>query len=130
MVRSPLHSGSLTYFIVASVFLIQEPPFKPGELEKKNNSFQSFFSKKGPFVCFRGLHETEERSYDFMGRENRLFVSQDQNLGFAFDRATLNGIIKSNEGAHQKIKVSLGGAITIGCRIFVDNELIYPDYEV
>ncbi|MBT2692742.1 hypothetical protein [Bacillus sp. ISL-55] len=55
---------------------------------------------------------------------------QDQNLGFAFDRATLNGVIKNNDGAHQSIKVSLGGAITVECRIFVDNELIYPEHEV
>ncbi|WP_260983658.1 hypothetical protein [Cytobacillus oceanisediminis] len=33
-------------------------------------------------------------------------------------------------GANQHIKVSLGGAITVECRIFVDNELIYPEHEI
>ncbi|ESU31798.1 hypothetical protein G3A_14610 [Bacillus sp. 17376] len=30
---------------------------------------------------------------------------------------------------HTRNQLSLGGAITVECRIFVDNELIYPDHE-
>lgn len=77
-------------------------------------------------VTYKGHHILVENSW-FNGE--KLFVDgelQDQNLGLAFDRATLYGVIKNNEGAKQRIKVSLGGAITVGCRIFVDHELIYP----
>ncbi|MCM3576337.1 hypothetical protein M3172_24530 [Mesobacillus subterraneus] len=76
-------------------------------------------------ITYEGHHILVENTW-FNGE--KLFVDgelQDQNLGFAFDRATLYGVIKNNEGANQKIKVSLGGAITVGCRIFVDHELIY-----
>ena len=81
-------------------------------------------------ATYRGYHIIVENTW-FNGE--KLFVDgklQDQNLGFAFDRATLNGVIKNNEGVNQNIKVSLGGAITVECRIFVDNELIYPDHAV
>lgn len=76
-------------------------------------------------VTYEGHHIQVENTW-FNGE--KLFVDgklQDQNLGFAFDRATLYGVIQNNEGASQKIKVSLGGAITVGCTIFVDQELIY-----
>jgi hypothetical protein len=81
-------------------------------------------------VTYKGRHIQVENTW-FNGE--KLYVDgklQDQNLGFAFDRATLNGVIKSHEGANQHIKVSLGGAITVKCRIFVDNELIYPEQEI
>jgi len=78
-------------------------------------------------VTYEGHHIQVENTW-FNGE--KLFVDgklQDQNLGFAFDRATLYGMIKHNEGSNQTIKVSLGGAITVECRIFVDHELIYPN---
>ena len=46
---------------------------------------------------------------------------QDENLGLGL-RGILNGELKNAE----KIKVALGGTFKINCRIFVDNELIYP----
>ncbi|NKE05846.1 hypothetical protein [Mesobacillus selenatarsenatis] len=81
-------------------------------------------------VTYEGHHIQVENTW-FNGE--KLVVDgklQDQNLGFAFDRATLNGVIKNNQGENQYIKVSLGGAITVECRIFVDHELIYPDHEI
>ncbi|WNF23397.1 hypothetical protein [Mesobacillus jeotgali] len=81
-------------------------------------------------VTYGGHHIQVENTW-FSGE--KLYVDgklQDQNLGFAFDRATLNGVIRNNQGEDQIIKVSLGGAITVECRIFVDHELIYPDHEI
>ena len=80
-------------------------------------------------VTYRGHHIKVENTW-FSGE--KLFVDgklQDQNLGFVFGRATLAGVIKNHEGSKQTIKVSLGGDITVECRIFVDNELIYPNHE-
>ena len=49
---------------------------------------------------------------------------QDENLGIA-SRATLRGIIKDNDQITKNIKVSLGGILTIKCRIFVNNVLVF-----
>ena len=49
---------------------------------------------------------------------------QDENLGIA-SRATLRGVIKDNNQITKNIKVSLGGILTIKCRIFVNNVLVF-----
>ena len=49
---------------------------------------------------------------------------QDENLGFGL-RSILNGELKSRED-RKSIKVALGGFFKINCRIFVENNLIYP----
>jgi len=48
---------------------------------------------------------------------------QDAEMGFGF-RSRMYGTIKDGDGAGEKIKVSLGGWIGIGCRIFIDDELV------
>lgn len=56
----------------------------------------------------------------------RLFVDgelQDEQLGMGF-RSRLYGKIKGGQGENEKIKVSLGGCLTVCCRIFVDDKLI------
>ncbi|MEK3953820.1 hypothetical protein [Psychrobacillus sp. FSL K6-1464] len=58
----------------------------------------------------------------------KLYVNgqlQDENLGLAV-RAVLNGELKSNDD-RKSIKVALGGFFKINCRIFVENNLIYPN---
>ncbi|MDP8227822.1 MAG: hypothetical protein P9M15_00045 [Candidatus Electryoneaceae bacterium] len=50
---------------------------------------------------------------------------QDEQIGFS-SRSRLYGRIKGGKGEGETIKVSLGGWITIGCRIFVDDKLIFP----
>ena len=49
---------------------------------------------------------------------------QDENLGIAL-RATLRGFIKDNDQITKSIKVSLGGILTIKCRIFINNVLVF-----
>lgn len=50
---------------------------------------------------------------------------QDETLG-AGTRSRLYGRIRSGDGAGEKVKVSLGGMITVGCRIFIDDKLVFP----
>lgn len=74
---------------------------------------------------YNGHHIQVENSW-FTGE--KLFVDgqlQDENLGLGI-RAILNGKLKSNED-RKSIKVALGGFLKINCRIFVDNNLIYPN---
>ena len=57
----------------------------------------------------------------------KLYVNgqlQDENLGLGL-RGILNGELKNTE-ERKNIKVALGGTFKINCRIFIDNELIYP----
>ena len=48
---------------------------------------------------------------------------QDERIGFAF-RSRLYGRIKSGEGKGEFIKVSIGGWLSMGCRIFIDDSRI------
>ena len=48
---------------------------------------------------------------------------QDENMGLGL-RARLTGELKEDEG---KVKVNLGGNFKVRCKIFVDNNLIYPN---
>jgi len=48
---------------------------------------------------------------------------QDAGIGMAF-RSRMYGTIKDGDGAGEKIKASLGGWIGVGCRIFIDDELV------
>lgn len=52
---------------------------------------------------------------------------QDEQLGFSDYRSRLFGRIKSGEGQGEIIKVSLGGAFTVKCRIFIDDKLVFPE---
>ena len=49
---------------------------------------------------------------------------QDENLGLGL-RSILSGELKSSED-RKSIKVALGGFFKINCRVFVENNLIYP----
>lgn len=53
---------------------------------------------------------------------------QDQRVGFAL-RSRLYGAIKGNGNKEENIKVSMGGWLSVQCRIFVDNNLISPTIE-
>lgn len=73
---------------------------------------------------YNGHHIQVENSW-FTGE--KLYVDgqlQDENLGLGL-RAILNGELKSNED-RKSIKVAMGGIFKINCRIFVENNLIYP----
>ena len=48
---------------------------------------------------------------------------QDEQLGFAL-RARLHGKITNPTGVSESIKVSLGGWLSVDCRIFVDDQLL------
>ncbi len=48
---------------------------------------------------------------------------QDMGMGMAL-RCRLWGTIKGGNGDGETIKVSLGGWVSIDCRIFIDDELI------
>ncbi|MBM7839883.1 hypothetical protein JOC54_003163 [Alkalihalobacillus xiaoxiensis] len=50
---------------------------------------------------------------------------QDENLGLSF-RGTLNGVLRNHNNEVKTVKASVGGFFTISCRIFVDNQLVYP----
>lgn len=52
---------------------------------------------------------------------------QDENIGLAL-RATLNGELRNKNGETKRIKVAIGGGMNfrVNCKIFVDNELVYP----
>jgi hypothetical protein len=55
---------------------------------------------------------------------------QDENLGLAL-RASLNGVLRNEDKSiKSQIKVTLGGFLTVGCKIFVDHVLIYPRTDV
>ena len=80
--------------------------------------------KKTFEIIYKGHHILVENKW-FTGE--KLFVDgqlQDENLGLGV-RAILNGELKSNEDRNS-IKVALGGFFKINCRIFIDNNLIYP----
>lgn len=81
--------------------------------------------KKTFEVMYNGHHILVENNW-FTGE--KLYVDgqlQDENLGLGL-RAILNGELKSNED-RKSIKVAMGGFFKISCRIFVDNNLIYPN---
>lgn len=78
-------------------------------------------------VTHDGHHIRVENSW--FGGE-KLYVDgklQDENIGIAI-RATLNGQIKNANGESKKIKVAIGGGanLKISCKIFVDNQLVFP----
>ncbi|KMK75346.1 hypothetical protein AB990_16065 [Alkalihalobacillus pseudalcaliphilus] len=50
---------------------------------------------------------------------------QDENLGLSF-RGTLKGKFINVNNEVRNVKVSIGGFFSISCRIFVENELVYP----
>ena len=50
-------------------------------------------------------------------------VLQDQQLGFAV-RSRLYGKVTFADGRIEMIKVSLGGWLTISCRVFIDDKLV------
>jgi len=80
--------------------------------------------KKTFEVMHNGHHIQVVNSW-FTGE--KLYVDgqlQDENLGLGV-RAVLNGELKSNED-RKSIKVAIGGFFKINCRIFVENNLIYP----
>lgn len=80
--------------------------------------------KKTFEVMHNGHHIQVENKW-FTGE--KLYVDgqlQDENLGLGL-RGILNGELRSNEG-RKSIKVALGGFFKINCRIFVENNLIYP----
>jgi hypothetical protein len=80
--------------------------------------------KKTFEVMYNGHHIQVENSW-FTGE--KLYVDgklQDENLGLGI-RAILNGVLKSNDD-RKSIKVAIGGFFKINCRIFVENNLIYP----
>ena len=80
--------------------------------------------KKTFKVMYNGHHIQVENNW-FTGE--KLYVDgqlQDENLGLGL-RAILNGELKSNED-RKSIKVAMGGFFKINCRIFVENNLIYP----
>lgn len=75
-------------------------------------------------VTYKGHHIQVINTW-FSGE--KLFVDgqlQDENLGIAL-RASLSGMIKEKDQTIKNIKVSLGGFLTIGCKIFVDNVLVF-----
>ncbi|WP_416150712.1 hypothetical protein ACM26V_07025 [Salipaludibacillus sp. HK11] len=77
-------------------------------------------------VTYKGHHILVENRW-FSGE--KLYVNgrlQDENLGLSF-RGTLTGVINPDNGKSMHIKVTMGGNVRINCRIFVDNELIYPE---
>ncbi|MGD6902163.1 hypothetical protein [Bacillus infantis] len=51
---------------------------------------------------------------------------QDENLGVAI-RATLEGVLRSNDNLTKNIKVTLGGIFTVNCKVFVDNTLVFSN---
>ena len=80
--------------------------------------------KKTFEVTYNGSHIEVVNSW--FGGE-KLYVNgqlQDENLGLGL-RGILNGELKNTDD-RKKIKVALGGTFKIKCKIFVDNELIYP----
>ena len=91
------------------------------------------------FFIIRGLNINMKKTFEVTYNGNhievvntwfggeKLYVNgqlQDENLGLGL-RGILNGELKNTED-RKKIKVALGGTFKINCRIFVDNELIYP----
>ncbi|KAB7672174.1 hypothetical protein F9279_04480 [Bacillus sp. B1-b2] len=73
-------------------------------------------------VTHEGNHIRVENSW-FHGE--RLYINgklQDENIGLAF-RATLNGKLNNDK----EVKVTLGGNLSINCRIFVDHTMIYSN---
>lgn len=64
--------------------------------------------------------------------ENRLFSErlivdgelQDEKIGYDF-RSRLSGKIRCGEGQGEHIKVSVGGVFSVGCRVFIDERLVF-----
>lgn len=80
---------------------------------------------KNRFEVMHNDHHIQVENSWFTGE--KLYVDgqlQDENLGLGL-RAVLNGELKSDEG-RKRIKVALGGFFKLNCRIFVENNLIYP----
>ncbi len=80
---------------------------------------------KKTFEVMYNNHHIQVENRWFTGE--KLYVDgqlQDENVGLGI-RGILNGELKSSEGK-QSIKVSLGGFFKVNCRIFVENNLIYP----
>jgi hypothetical protein len=74
-------------------------------------------------VSYKG-HSIRVENSSFGGE--RLLVDgelQDEHKGFDF-RSRLQGCIKTGDGAGDRIKVSLGGLLSIQCRIFVNDTLV------
>ena len=72
-------------------------------------------------VTYKGQQITVVNGW-FSGE--KLYVDnqlQDENLGLG-----LRGKLQGRASGNEEIKVSIGGNVTIHCRIFVDNQLIYP----
>lgn len=49
---------------------------------------------------------------------------QDEQIGYDY-RSRLFGRIKSGDGLGESIKVSVGGTLSVACRIFIDDKLIF-----
>lgn len=81
---------------------------------------------KKTFEVMHDGHHIQVLNSWFTGE--KLYVNgqlQDENLGLAL-RAELNGELKSNDD-RKSIKVAMGGFFKVNCRIFVENNLIYPN---
>ncbi|MDV2682784.1 hypothetical protein RYX56_00195 [Alkalihalophilus lindianensis] len=82
--------------------------------------------KKTFRITYEG-HQIEVENRWFNGE--KLYVDgelQDENLGLAL-RATLAGVLTTNNGERKRIKVAIGGFFKIHCKIFIDNKLIFPE---
>lgn len=75
-------------------------------------------------VDYKG-HKVKVENTWFGGE--RLYVDselQDEQVGFDF-RSRLYGRIKNGDGENESIKVSIGGWITVCCRIFINDTLVF-----
>lgn len=57
----------------------------------------------------------------------RLFVDgelQDEQIGY-LTRSRLYGTIRNEGATDERVKVSLGGWFTLGCRIFVSDRIVF-----
>lgn len=82
--------------------------------------------KKVIYFNYEGHHIQVVNSW-FFGE--KLYIDgklQDENLGVAI-RATLEGVLKSNDNLTKNIKVTLGGIFTVNCKVFIDNTLVFSN---